>query len=172
MKKFILPLLLLSLPLILAIGCGGPPPPEPEQPVIEQPKPPVEEKKVEPPVTPEPEVKKISEADFKKVYFDFDKYNLIDSAKTALEYNAKILKDNMNVVIKIEGHCDERGTVEYNLSLGEKRAKAAMDYLKGLGIAESRMSIISYGKSRPMDPQSNEAAWAKNRRDEFRIVSQ
>ena len=117
-------------------------------------------------------MKKISEADFKKIYFDFDKYTLVDSAKTALEQNARILKDNMNVIIKIEGHCDERGTVEYNLSLGEKRAKAAMDYLKGLGIAEGRMSVISYGKSRPIDPASNEAAWAKNRRDEFRIVSQ
>jgi peptidoglycan-associated lipoprotein len=72
----------------------------------------------------------------------------------------------------LEGHCDERGTVEYNLSLGEKRAKAVKDYLVGLGISADRLSIISYGKERPADPGHNEEAWAKNRRVEFRIISQ
>ena len=95
MKKLVLPVLLLSFSLLLAIGCGGPPPPPPEEPVIEEPvTPPVEETKPEPEPEPEPEVIKISEADFKIVYFDFDKYNLTDAAKTALEQNAKILKEN------------------------------------------------------------------------------
>jgi len=75
-------------------------------------------------------------------------------------------------VIKIEGHCDERGTVEYNLSLGEKRAKATMDYLVGLGIDPGRISIISYGKERPADQGHTEAAWSKNRRCEFRVITQ
>ncbi|MFC1475126.1 OmpA family protein, partial [Candidatus Zixiibacteriota bacterium] len=92
--------------------------------------------------------------------------------KGALDTNYKLLVDFPDAIIKIEGHCDERGTVEYNLSLGEKRAKAMMDYLTGLGVAESRLSIISYGKERPVDTGSNEDAWAKNRRGEFKIISQ
>jgi len=172
MKKFLLPLLLMSFALFLTIGCGGPPEPEPEEQIV-TPEPPKEEvKPVEPEPEPEPEVVKISEADFQVVYFDFDKYHLVDSAKAALEHNAEVLKNNPSVIVKIEGHCDERGTVEYNLSLGEKRAKSAMGFIKDLGVAEGRMSTISYGKTRPADPRSNEAAWAKNRRCEFRIVSQ
>ncbi|HHI02170.1 MAG TPA: peptidoglycan-associated lipoprotein Pal [candidate division Zixibacteria bacterium] len=106
------------------------------------------------------------------VYYDFDKYNLVDSAKAALENNARVLKDNPSVMVKIEGHCDERGTVEYNLSLGEKRAKAAKDYLIDLGVDAGRLDIISYGKERPVDPGHNEAAWAKNRRAAFIVTSQ
>jgi peptidoglycan-associated lipoprotein len=75
-------------------------------------------------------------------------------------------------VIRIEGNCDERGTVEYNLALGEKRANAALDYLVKMGIDPSRISTVSYGKERPMDPGHTEAAWAKNRRDDFVIVKQ
>jgi peptidoglycan-associated lipoprotein len=106
------------------------------------------------------------------VYFDFDKYNLRPDARTALDHDAEMLKEFPDAMIMLEGHCDERGTVEYNLSLGEKRAKAAKDYLVGLGISPDRLSIISYGKERPADPGHNEAAWAKNRRVEFRIISQ
>ncbi len=83
-----------------------------------------------------------------------------------------MLNEFPDAIMKIEGHCDERGTVEYNLSLGEKRAKAVMDYLTGLGINANRLSVISYGKERPNDTGNNEAAWSKNRRAEFRIVSQ
>ena len=106
------------------------------------------------------------------IYFDFDKSNIREDQRTRIEKNAAYLKQNMGSRIQIEGNCDERGTVEYNLSLGEKRASAAMDYLKDLGVAPSRMSIISYGKERPAVMGHNEAAWAKNRRDEFKIVSQ
>lgn len=86
--------------------------------------------------------------------------------------NYDLLKKFSNAIIKIEGHCDERGTVEYNLSLGEKRAKAAQDYMINRGIALERINIISYGKERPVDPGHNESAWHKNRRVEFRIISQ
>ncbi len=106
------------------------------------------------------------------VHFYFDKYNLRDDARTSLDNNFNLLTEFSDVIVKIEGHCDERGTVEYNLSLGEKRAKATMDYLIGLGVPENRLSIISFGKERPVDNASNEKAWAKNRRCEFRIVSQ
>jgi peptidoglycan-associated lipoprotein len=172
MKKLLVLLLIGLLPLMLA-NCG----PDEVAPEIPPEEPPdttavVDTIEPEPEPEPEPVVKKINESEFITVYFDFDKYNLVDSAKQVLEYNARILKNNMNVIVKIEGHCDERGTVEYNLSLGDKRAAAAKDYLVGLGIKGDRIQTISYGKSRPAVMGSNEAAWAKNRRAQFRIVSQ
>jgi len=106
------------------------------------------------------------------VYFDFDKYDLRSDAKAAIDANFGLLQEFPDAIVKIEGHCDERGTIEYNLSLGEKRANAVMDYLVGQGIATARLSVISYGKERPADPAHNEAAWDKNRRTEFRIISQ
>ena len=105
------------------------------------------------------------------IYFDFDKYNLLPEAETVLNYNGKIMRENPSVRIQIEGHCDERGTIEYNLALGEKRAQAARDYLGNYGISSSRISIISYGEERPVDDGHDEEAWAKNRRDEFIITS-
>jgi peptidoglycan-associated lipoprotein len=123
--------------------------------------------KEEPPAPP-----KLKESQFQTIYFDFDKYNLRSDARAGLDKNYQILNEFPNAIIKIEGHCDERGTIEYNISLGEKRAKAAQDYLIGLGIQAHRISIITYGKERPVDPGHNEAAWAKNRRDEFRVISQ
>ena len=80
---------------------------------------------------------------------------------------ASFLKGNTGLKVKIEGNCDERGTTEYNLALGERRAKAALDYIVSQGINSARVSTISYGKEKPADPNHNEEAWAKNRRDEF-----
>lgn len=98
------------------------------------------------------------------IHFDFDKYD-IDSADSAiLKGNADVLKKYHKVKIQIEGHCDERGTVEYNLALGERRANSTRNYLVSIGVSPERISIISYGKERPLDPTHNEAAWAKNRR--------
>jgi peptidoglycan-associated lipoprotein len=103
----------------------------------------------------------------KTIYFDFDKYNIrSDDAKT-LDGDAAWLKDNANNLVLIEGHCDERGTNEYNLALGEKRAKTAMNYLVAQGVQASRITIISYGKERPVCTEKTEACWAKNRRDNF-----
>ena len=122
----------------------------------------------EPPLPPEI----IKESQFETVYFDFDKFNLRSDSKSGLDSNYDLLMQFPDVMVKIEGHCDERGTVEYNLSLGEKRATACKDYLVGLGIDASRISTISYGKERPVDSGHSEAAWGKNRRCEFKIVSQ
>jgi len=105
------------------------------------------------------------------IHFEFDRYRLLPEFKRVLEENASKLKMYPNVKILIEGHCDERGTIEYNLALGEKRARTAQEYLINLGIESSRISIISYGKENPLDPRHNEEAWYKNRRDEFRITS-
>jgi peptidoglycan-associated lipoprotein len=100
----------------------------------------------------------------KDIHFDFDRYNLRPGDASILKENAALLKKYANVKIQIEGHCDERGTVEYNLALGERRANSAKDYLVSLGISQARISTISYGKEKPLDPSHNEAAWAKNRR--------
>ena len=104
-----------------------------------------------------------------RIYFDYDKYNLDNDAITILAENAAALMDNPSVKIRVEGHCDDRGTEDYNLALGEKRALAARDYLVNFGIAQSRISVISYGEERPLDPAETEKAWAKNRRSEFDI---
>lgn len=99
-----------------------------------------------------------------RVNFDFDKYNLSAEARYTLQQQAAWLAANEGVNITIEGHCDERGTREYNLALGERRAQATADYLMVLGVSKDRISTVSYGKERPEDPGSNETAWAKNRR--------
>jgi len=101
------------------------------------------------------------------VNFDYDKYDLTAVALDILAINAKGLREHPEANVIIEGHCDERGTVEYNLALGDKRAKAVKDYLVSLGTEASRLTTISYGKERPLDAGQNEAAWAKNRRAEF-----
>ena len=100
----------------------------------------------------------------KDIHFNFDKYDIRPGDAAILKENAALLKKFPNVKIQIEGHCDERGTVEYNLALGERRANKTKDYLVSLGISTDRISTISYGKERPLDPGHNEEAWAKNRR--------
>jgi len=100
------------------------------------------------------------------VLFNFDDFSLSEEARQIMARNAEWLK-KYNVVIQIEGHCDERGANEYNLALGEKRANAARDYLVALGIDAARLTIISYGEEIPVDPGHDDTAWAKNRRAEF-----
>jgi len=100
----------------------------------------------------------------KDVHFAYDSYELDGTARDVLAANAEWLKDNSRAKTEIEGHCDERGTVEYNLALGDRRANAARDYLQSRGIAADRMTTISWGKERPQNPASNEEAWAQNRR--------
>jgi len=101
------------------------------------------------------------------IYFDFDKSDLRQDARDVLNKNADLLKSNSGAKLQIEGHCDERGSAEYNLALGERRAKSAMQYLITLGVKADRLSTISFGKEKPAVQGSDEAAWAKNRRDEF-----
>ena len=103
------------------------------------------------------------------IHFDFDKYNLLPLAQKILKRKADWLWNNPDVSVIIEGHCDERGTNEYNLALGDRRAESAKAYLINLGIAGSRLITISYGEERPVDPAHNEVAWAKNRRAHFTI---
>lgn len=104
------------------------------------------------------------------INFDYDKFDVREDAKGILEGNAAWLKKWRNVKILIEGHCDERGTEDYNLALGEKRSKGAFDYLISLGIPAERMKMLSYGKSQPLDMGKDEGAWAQNRRAQFIII--
>jgi len=110
----------------------------------------------------------VAVAELKDVFFDFDKYDVRPGDAKVLDGNASWLKSNDNLVL-IEGHCDERGTNEYNLALGERRAKSAMNYLVSQGIQASRITIISYGEERPLCTDKTEDCWAKNRRAHFLV---
>jgi len=169
MKKLLFGILILFTAALLTGGtCGGGqelPEPLPEPEVQTEPE-------IQPedttPVDEQPDIRVLETGDFKKVLFDFDKYSIRRDAAVALEFNARLLQDNPNTNILIEGHCDERGTVEYNLALSDKRAKAVKDYLIQLGISSARLETIPFGKERPVDLGHNEVAWQKNRRAEFK----
>jgi peptidoglycan-associated lipoprotein len=105
------------------------------------------------------------------IRFDFDSAVLLESAKATLDHHADWLKRYPSVTLLVEGHCDERGTVEYNLALGERRATVAYNYLMSLGIPATRLKTISYGKEFPVDPGHTEEAWARNRRAHFQITA-
>ena len=110
-------------------------------------------------------------SELKTIYFEFDQYDLRSDAKSALKSNALWLKQNNSVAVQIEGNCDERGTTEYNLALGQRRADRVREYLLGLGIDRSRLTVVSYGEERPSDSGHDETAWGRNRRADFAIQS-
>ena len=160
-------LLLTLIAALVVFGCAkkavqAPPEPPPTPPTpVEQPTQPSKEPTETPPT---PTTPKFTASDLVPAFFEFDSYALADNARSALDQDARLLRDNADVRITVEGHCDERGTAEYNQALGEKRAQAARDYLVAAGIDASRLQIISYGKERPFDQGHDESAWAKNRR--------
>ncbi len=180
--------LFLSALVLLAIGACKKEPPVPPPPPA--PTPPVEPPPPEPvPPPPEPPVETgyvspwsedILEANDEvhekgllgDVYFEFDKATLTDATRSQLGKNADFLKsqDGENFVITIEGHCDERGTNDYNLALGDRRANSARDYLASLGVSGDRLKTISYGEERPQCEESNEDCWRLNRRAYFRVT--
>lgn len=141
----------------------------------------------ETPPAPEPEPEPMPEPDYDQealmqqqrqeaavqlgfmIHFAFDSYELSQEARDLLAQKARLMKQYSGMTMVIEGYCDERGTEEYNLALGEKRARAAFEHLVILGVEPERLSIVSFGEERPLDPAHNEAAWAKNRRDEFKV---
>lgn len=133
-----------------------------------------------PETTPVPEPPKVEESQASKaevpaavletVFFDFDRSDLRKDSREVLNKNAELILKSGDAKVRIEGHCDERGSAEYNLALGERRAKSVQQYLITLGVAADRLSVISYGKEKPTVEGHDEAAWAKNRRAEFFIV--
>jgi peptidoglycan-associated lipoprotein len=106
------------------------------------------------------------------VHFAYDSYTLSDEAKSILEQKASWMITRPDVAVQIEGHCDERGTIAYNLALGERRANTVKQYVTTLGIPSTRLTTISYGEEFPLDPKHNEEAWARNRRAHFAIINQ
>lgn len=167
--------LALVLMLALAAGCGGggdEPQTDPTVGMDDQttdtvPATPVPEEPAEP-AEVLPDYPNMDPAEFgvEDVYFEFDQYDLDSEAMAILSRNARILKE-AGVTVLVSGHCDERGTVEYNLALGEKRALAVRDYLVSLGVSASSLRVTSYGESRPFAQGSTEDAWAQNRRAHF-----
>lgn len=115
----------------------------------------------------EAEERERAAAGLKPIYFDFDKSFIRDDARSVMKANADWLKANPKAKVKIEGNCDERGTIEYNQALGQRRAAAAKKYLTDLGISAKRISVISYGKEKPVCTASTEDCWEKNRRDDL-----
>ncbi|MDR3362139.1 MAG: peptidoglycan-associated lipoprotein Pal [Desulfovibrio sp.] len=106
-----------------------------------------------------------------RVYFAFDKFDIKPEYKDLLRNKADLIKKYASIRVRIEGNCDERGTQEYNLALGERRARAAYEYLVTLGVNPGQLEMISYGKENPAVQGSGESAWSKNRRDDFRVVA-
>jgi len=176
MKKPVLILLTLALVSSLS-ACGKKPPvapPPPPPPVAPEAPPPA------PPPAPRPEVapqvdeyariKSMTAEEIEKlgllgdVHFDYDKADIRESERATLSKNAEVLKKYDFLRVTVEGHCDERGTVEYNLALGERRSKAALDYLVSLGVPAERLKGVSYGKEMQLCTDSNETCWQKNRR--------
>jgi len=174
--------------LSLAVACGGkkpvqqppPPPPPATAPTPVAPPPPPPRTPEPTPTAPPPRVptdaeiwasKSVADLNNEKplddVFFDLDKSDLSDADHTALQKDAAYLKAHPSAVILVEGHADERGTAEYNLALGERRAVATRDYLVSLGIAANRMNVVSKGKEAPFCTESNEGCWSQNRRGHF-----
>jgi len=183
MKKLLILSLVCLLAVSFTVSCKpkakqvAPPPPPPqakEQPKVEKVEP---AKPVEKPALSEEELflsKSLEQINREKplemIHFDYDKFFIRDDAKSILEGGAAWLKKFRTAKVLIEGHCDERGTEDYNLALGEKRAKSTYDYLVSLGIPAERMKSISYGKSQPLDLGHDENAWQKNRRAQFLVI--
>lgn len=180
MKKLIIYSLAIILVFSFAVSCKKKPkevPPAPpqtqEQPPVER----VEQPKVQEPQLSEEEMllqKSLDQINREKplgtIYFDYDSAVVRNDARGVLDADAAWLKKFRTVKVLVEGHCDERGTEEYNLALGEKRAKAAQDYLLSTGITADRIKIISYGKSQPINPGHDESSWQMNRRAQFLII--
>ncbi|HET9317283.1 MAG TPA: peptidoglycan-associated lipoprotein Pal [Vicinamibacteria bacterium] len=103
------------------------------------------------------------------IHFEYDQADLTDQARAILERNAQWIKAHAAAKVRVEGHCDERGTVEYNLALGERRAQMTREYLVSLGVAGDRLTTVSYGKERPLDPGTTESAFSRNRRAHFAV---
>jgi peptidoglycan-associated lipoprotein len=168
--------LVFLLPVLLQMGCSTTPAPKPSEVAMQPQRP-------QPTATSKPvkmaasssgssldalrEGKLPASGPLKDIYFDFDQYDLHADARATLKAHAEWLKGKPSAEVQIEGHCDERGTGEYNLALGAKRAEAAKDYLVTLGVSAGRITTISYGKELPVCQEHTEECWQKNRHDRF-----
>jgi peptidoglycan-associated lipoprotein len=187
MKKVLIVLFVLTLALLIA-GCAEKKVVKPAQPETSLQQPPVSPQESEKKGSLKPE-ERISEQQlakiqtkeeqskykeesglFEDIRFDFDKYDIRADAKPVLQKISSWLLKNTSAKLSVEGHCDDRGTSEYNLALGDRRAKAVRDYLVALGIASDRIETVSYGKEKPLCTEKTEECWAKNRRAHFVVL--
>lgn len=173
MTKKYLVLPLSAILLSMTIGCHkkeAPPPPPPPPPVVEKkPEVKVDSSAIKARVRTEALAKAKSEINQSTIYFDYDKSDIRDEYRSSLHAVVERMKEFSEIRLQISGHCDERGTAAYNLALGERRANAAKKFLKDAGISGSRIDTKSWGEEMPAVEGHNEAAWAKNRRDEFMV---
>jgi peptidoglycan-associated lipoprotein len=182
------PFLVAAILIAGGLACKKPAPvPQPAPPKVEAPKPVIDEsdarrqaeadqkRKAEAEAArkaaamKEEEYRKAASAALKDVHFDFDKSAIRESDKPVLTAIADFMKAYPQATVIVDGNCDERGTVEYNLALGERRAHAAMDYIVSLGVPSSRISALSYGKEKPVCTESSESCWGRNRRAHFSL---
>ena len=184
-KKIALILCLVLTLVVLAPACKkkatGETVPDPDAQQIQTPEPiepePAPVEQVEGFKTADPDVREIDQSaaaindrgELKIIYFGYDRDELTDAARSNLRQNANWLKANPQWNVVLQGHCDERGTIEYNLALGQRRANSVRSYMASLGVDASRVRTVSYGEERPVDNGHNEAAWAKNRRAESQV---
>jgi len=179
MRRTALVLVLIAVAGLGACGKKTPPPvpaPPPVAPPTPPPAPPPVEPEVQPQVDEYARIQQMSTDEIDRlglladVRFDYDKSDLRDGDRAILAKNAEVLKRFDFLKITVEGHCDERGSIEYNLALGERRSKAAYDYLASLGVGAERLKSVSYGKEVPLCTESNESCWARNRRAYFAVT--
>jgi peptidoglycan-associated lipoprotein len=172
---------LLAIAMVYFVGCStAKPPPAPEEGAKSQPAQRPTQQLAKAPLSQSSSMEQLQKGQpvgtpasspLKDIYFDFDRYDLRPDARETLQANADWLKQNPAIAVQIEGHCDERGTSEYNLALGAKRAQAAKDYLTTLGVSAQRLSTISYGEELPVCTEHTEECWQKNRHDRFVLKS-
>ncbi len=176
LRQFALPLL---AAMVVGTGCKkndpvmvpDPVPPSAPGPVVPPPPPPPAPPGVDPNAAIERARTELVNTLGQQVYFEYDRADIRPQDQAVLDAKAAILNRHPQVRIRISGHADERGSDEYNMVLGNKRALAAKAYLERQGISGARIDVVSYGEERPADPASNEAAWARNRRGEFEVVA-
>src|SRR5262245_11475466 len=170
----------LAIASTVVVGCGKKKPmapaPPPVAPAMPPPAPEPPSRDIAPQVDEYTRLKQMSADEIERmgllseIHFDFDRAEIRDADRQVLAKNADVLKKFDFLRITVEGHCDERGTVEYNLALGERRSRAAFDYLVALGVPADRMKSVSYGKEVPICRESSEECWARNRRDHFTVT--
>jgi peptidoglycan-associated lipoprotein len=180
MKHCAIALALASVVAFSACGKKAPPPPPPPPPPVAPeappPAPPPARAEVAPVVDEYARIKAMSADEIEglgllaEIHFVFDRFDIREADRAVLAKNADVLKRFDFLRVTVEGHCDERGTIEYNLGLGERRAKAAYDYLVSLGVAGPRLKTVSYGKEVPVCSESNEGCWERNRRAKFTVT--
>ena len=167
MRRSLFLIIILMVLSLTFFGCPKKTPPPPPMPIVEPEPEPVPEPEPEPEPIPEPEP-----LNLRTVYFDFDRYDLRSDTRTTLTDNAKQLIDRPTTSIRLQGHCDDRGTEQYNLALGQKRAESVKQFLINYGISAGKIETISYGEEKPLCAIKSEDCWERNRRVEFIIISE